>query len=172
VEAGAELIRWTVRLAFAAYAGRLALDLAWRAGGERKDRTARWLWTAGCMLLWAHVISAFEFVHHWSHDDAYNRTAIETAEKVGLAWGGGIYFNYLFMLLWAGDVVWWWWQPASYAVRSRFVAVPLHAYLAFILFNATVVFKEGWLRYAGLAVTIGLGIAAVRVLTMQSGRGR
>jgi hypothetical protein len=164
VETGAELTRWTVWLAVAAYSVRVALSLAGKADDERGERVARWIWTTGCVLVWAHVACAFEFVHHWSHESAYSHTARETAGKIGIAWGGGIFFNYLFMLLWAGDVLWWWRQPASYRRRPLLIAVALHAYLAFILFNATVVFKDGWVRYVGLGITLGLVTTAICVL--------
>ena len=156
----------------AAYAGRLALGLAGRAGGERRDRIARGLWTAGCVLVWAHVICAFGFVHHWSHDEAYESTARQTGETIGLAWGGGIYFNYLFMLVWAGDAIWWRWAPASYHNRPAITSAVVHGYLAFIMFNATVVFEEGWLRYAALALTLILGIAGARVLAGRPSSAR
>src|SRR5579872_5327000 len=115
-----ELTRWTIRLALAAYVGMLVLRIRTKSGirgntpalassgridstpGERFQRV---LFTLGCILLWAHVASAFAFYHHWSHDDAYSRTARETADTVGIDWGGGIYFNYLCLLLWSFDVV-------------------------------------------------------------------
>ena len=145
-----ELTRWTVRLSLAFYIGRIALDLAPRPATARRDRLSRGLWTTGCLFLWLHVGCAFQFYHHWSHKAAFESTARETAETMGLAWGGGLYFNYAFMLLWAGDAAWWWLSPASYRRRSRFISYTLHAYLAFIAFNATVVFESGPVRYAGL----------------------
>jgi hypothetical protein len=118
------------------------------------------------------VFSAFQFVHQWSQDDAYAHTARETAAKVGIDWGGGLYINYVFIVLWAGDVAWWWLGPASYRRRPRFVAVLLHAFLAFILFNATVIFKEGWLRYAALAATIALTLTALCRPELRTWNGR
>ena len=166
-----DLTRWTIRLALAAYVGTLVLRIRTKSASEnpnpapansgRFDSTAgeriqRGLWTVGCLLLCAHVTCAFAFYHHWSHDDAYLRTARETASTVGINWGGGIYFNYLFVLLWAFDVAWWWWSPASYRARSRAYSGLLNAYLAFIAFNATVVFEHGAVRYSGAVVTLAL----------------
>jgi hypothetical protein len=166
-----DLTRWTIRLALAVYVAVLVLRIrAKTASAERastpanpcltdparRDLRLRWLWTLGCLLLWAHVASAFAFYHHWSHDDAYMRTARETADTVGIDWGGGIYFNYLFMLLWTFDVAWWWTLPAAHQNRSRMYSVFLDAYLAFIAFNATVVFGNGAVRYFGIAATLGL----------------
>jgi hypothetical protein len=166
-----ELTRWTIRLALTAYFGALVLRIrAKRAGwgnsparadspGLDPTRSEKWqrgLWTVGCLLLWAHVVCAFAVYHHWSHDDAFFRTARETAERVGLDWGGGIYFNYLFLMLWTFDVAWWWTWPASYRRRSRVYSVFVDVYLAFIAFNATVVFGHGTARYLGIAATVGI----------------
>jgi hypothetical protein len=166
-----ELTRWTIRLALAAYIGTLVLQLRTKSASERNNpapassgsfdsspetRLQRGLWTLGCLLLWAHVAGAFAFYHHWSHDDAYLRTARETASTVGLNWGGGIYFNYLFLLLWTFDVAWRWASPASYGSRSRVYSILLDAYLGFIAFNATVVFGHGTVRYLGVVATLAL----------------
>src|SRR5258708_31308395 len=108
-----ELTRWTIRLALAAYVAALVLRIREKRVGlgnshsparspgldpTRSEKRQRGLWTLGCLLLWAHVACAFAVYHHWSHDDAYARTARETAEMIGVDWGGGIYFNYLFVL--------------------------------------------------------------------------
>jgi hypothetical protein len=173
---GEDLTRWTIRLALAAYIGVLVLRIRTKTATppinpvpassgsldtSAGERLQRGLWTLGCLLLWAHVACAFSFYHHWSHDDAYLRTARETANTVGINWGGGIYFNYLFLILWAFHVAWWWSSPASYRARSRVYAVWLDVYLAFIAFNATVVFGHGAVRYFGIAATIGIAVFMV-----------
>lgn len=161
-----ELTRWTIRLALLAYTGRIALGLWSRTPSANGDRNARWLWTIGCVFLWIHVGCAFQFYHHWSHEAALAQTARETAETTGLDWGGGIYFNYVLMLLWGADVLWWWLWPASYRSRPRAVGVAFHAFLAFMAFNATIVFEAGPVRHAGIAVVIGL----VALAAMARGR--
>jgi hypothetical protein len=178
-----DLTRWTIRLALAAYVGALVLRIRTKSAGggnspvsassacldsTRCERFQRSLWTLGCLLLWAHVASAFAFYHHWSHDDAYLRTARETASTVGINWGGGIYFNYLFLLLWAFDVAWWWSSPASHRARSRIYSVFLDAYLTFMAFNATVVFGHGAVRYFGIVAT---GCIVWLVWVHKSARG-
>jgi len=172
---GEDLTRWTIRLALAAYLAALVLRIRAKrvntestrapASTERVDTTRgtqvlRGLWTLGCCLAWAHVASAFAFYHHWSHDDAYLRTALQTAETVGIDWGGGIYFNYLFVLLWTCDVAWWWLFADEYRNRSRKYSVFLDVYLAFIAFNATVVFGQGAVRYLGVMAIFGLACLA------------
>jgi hypothetical protein len=158
---GEELTRWTIRLALAAYVGRLAIDLT-APQHTRREKLARRLWTAGSLLLWAHVAFAFHSYHNWSHAAAREQTARETAAVTGLDWGGGIWINYLLMLLWAGDAVWWRLSPLSYRTRSTIINGLWQAFFAFIAFNATVVFKTGAVRWAGLATTILLLVLAVR----------
>jgi len=150
--AGGELLtRWTVRAALALYVVALALRLA----APRRRQLARAAWTAGCLLFLAHVAAAFHYFHGWSHDHAYRYTARQTGELVGRYWGGGLFLNYIFIVAWGADVVYWWWRgTGGYLARSRRVDVPLHAFMAFMAFNATVVFASGPTRAAGIAASI------------------
>jgi hypothetical protein len=156
------LTRWTIRLALAAYVGRLAVDLSSPGVQPQRERLTRWLWTFGCLFLWIHVACAFQFFHHWSHAAAHEQTARETAAVTGLDWGGGIWINYLVMFLWAGDVARWWLAPASHRMRGVIWGVLWQAGLAFIVFNATVVFETGAVRWIGLLMTAFLLALAVR----------
>jgi hypothetical protein len=163
------LIRWTIRLSLAAYVAVLVAEVARLQPKDKAGLNSgefsygiRWLWTAGCVLAWLHVAAAFHFEHHWSQSSAWNQTARETAAVVGLNWGGGIFFNYAFLLAWAFDAGWWWLAPATYARRPNALRWLIDGYLAFIAFNATVVFKTGWLRWLGIAVIVGLLAAAWR----------
>lgn len=137
------LTRWTIRIALALYVAALAARPA--------TRLRRWAWTLGCLFYLAHVGAAFQFYHHWSHAAAYRHTARRTAEVVGLNWGGGLYWNYAFTVVWLADVVWMWVWPESY--RSRWRGA-IYGFLGFMAFNATVVFETGLVRRAGLAGTV------------------
>src|SRR5262245_41403779 len=99
-----ELVRGTAWLAMAVLGASAAAKLARKPGQTGDDSRRRALWTAACVLLWIHVGCAFQFDHQWSHAAAFAHTARQTAQVTGLDWGGGIYFNYLLMFLWAGDV--------------------------------------------------------------------
>src|SRR3954470_19546310 len=101
----------TVWLALAAYAIATALIV-------RSSPRARWLWTVGCGFYVAHVLCAFAFFHHWSHAAAYEETARQTRALIGWDWGGGLFVNYLFTLVWVADLLWWWLAPAAHARRS------------------------------------------------------
>jgi hypothetical protein len=152
---GEELTRWTIRLAIAAYVARLVVELT-LPNGPRRESAARWLWTLGCAALWIHVACVFQFYHDWSHAAAYEQTARDTAEVTGFDWGGGVYVNYLTMLAWGADVGWWWLSPESFRTRPRILEALWQTFLAFIMFNATVVFKTGMTRWIGVAATVAL----------------
>src|SRR5438094_2949407 len=102
MDTGELLTRWTVRLALTLYVLGLALRL--KAGGDWQQLAwARLAWTAGCVVFLAHVACAFQFTYQWSHAVAYAATAKRTAEVAGFDWGGGLYANYAFTVLWAAD---------------------------------------------------------------------
>jgi hypothetical protein len=163
MDTGEFLTRWTVRIAMALYVA----SLASRFYSPRWSRIA---WTAGCVLYLLHVAGAFEYFHHWSHAEAYASTARQTAEVVGLDWGGGLYFNYLFTLIWLGDVIWWWASAPGYQSRPRWIDWVVHGYLGFIAFNATVVFATGFSRWLGIAACVLLLGLLVVVLVARCER--
>jgi hypothetical protein len=70
--------------------------------------------------------------------------------------GEGIYFSYLFTLLWLADVVWWWWRPQTYNQRPAMLVWGLIAYLCFIAVNGAIVFEAGVTRPVGIVVCVGL----------------
>jgi hypothetical protein len=104
VPAGVLLTKWTIRLALACYVLYLAGSSA--ARDPRWPRVGRWVWTIGCGLFLVHVACAFHFYHHWSHAAAWRRAAEQTELLIGVAFGNGIYFSYVFLVLWILDVVW------------------------------------------------------------------
>ena len=153
-EFGELLILWTVRLAVACYVLRLLIDVAgWNSSKANKIRL--WIWTIGCGFFLVHVFCAFQFYHFWSHAHAYKHTAVQTAKIVGLHWGGGLYFNYLFLALWIADVYAWWRQGGSYLEQRRIYWI-VQIIFAFMFFNATIVFGPVFWRWVGLAVIISL----------------
>ncbi len=164
MDLGDLLIRASVRLAMACYAGVL-LGSALSRQAPATTSGSRWLWTMGCALFWTHVLSAFAFYHHWSHEHAFRDTAEKTQEALGMPFGYGIYVNHLFTLLWTADVAWSWLSPQSFAARPRWVTISIHAFMLFIAINGLLVFKEGMLRWVSTAVLVGLaGIALVQWL--------
>jgi hypothetical protein len=137
------LTLWTVRLACVFYVA--AILFRWR-----------WAWTAGLTAYLAHVAAAFTFHHQWSHQAAYRETARQTGELFGVPSGAGLYFNYLFTAVWLADVVWLWVRADSYRARPRWISIAVHSFMAFMFFNATIVFASGWTRWLAVAAAIAL----------------
>ena len=158
------LTRLFIWLALAAYA--IATALIVRCDSAR----ARWAWTLGCGFYFAHVVCAFAFFHHWSHAAAYVETARQTRELVGWDWGGGIFANYLFTVVWLADVLWWWLAPAAHARRSRAATALLHGFFFFMVFNGTVVFGNGPVRWYGAAICAWVAWLWVRAKLVETPR--
>jgi hypothetical protein len=128
------------------------------------DRWVRLAWTIGCAALLAHFAFAFQFYHAWSHESAFVDTARQTREFIGVNSGGGIFVNYAVAALWFGDVVWWWVAGLrSYRRRPWWLTLLWHGFLVFIIFNATVVFKHGWVRWIGLLMSLCLCLSWVLI---------
>ena len=152
---GELLTRWTVRFALSLYV--VALALRARAHGNRRSLAwARLAWTTGCLCFLLHVVCAFHFYHAWSHAVAYASTARQTAEVVGFNWGGGLYANYAFTLVWAADACCWWHDLDRYETRPRGVEWSVQGFLGFMAFNGTVVFGRGAVRWLGLGASLYL----------------
>jgi len=133
------------------------------------DRWTRLAWTTGCGALIVHMICAFQFYHSWSHQSAYMETARQTAAVVAINWGGGLFINYALAMLWTTDVVWWWFAGlSSYRRRPWLLTLLWHGFLIFIIFNATVVFKDGVTRWIGLLVSLTLCLSWVLINRQRS----
>ncbi len=153
---GDDLVRGTIRLALAYYAVAATLLLLlrpteWSADAGR-GRLARWCWTLGWATYLVHLGMAFHHYHAWSHT-----AAVEHTRQVSGV-GEGIYASHLFTLLWTADVVYWWLCPGRYAQRSPWIGRTLHGYMAFLIFNATVVYETGLIRWFGLALFTELAV--------------
>ena len=152
---GEFLTRFAVWIVLACYAtGSAVFALSHKR--RKWDSAARLAWTIACAGLVAHVACAFHFYHGWSEDAAYRETARQTAAVTGLNWGGGIYVNYAVVLFWIVDVIWWWRGLDAYRRRPGLLAAIWQIFLIFVLFNATVVFKTGPLRWIGVCVSLAL----------------
>jgi hypothetical protein len=96
-------------------------------------------------------------VHHWSHSAACEHTARRTAALLGPSarTSVGLYLDYLFMLVWATDAAWWWLAGLHrYGRRRWWITALLYGFMAFMAFNATVVFGRGaGIRLTGTLIT-------------------
>jgi hypothetical protein len=160
-------IVWTARVAVALYLGALLAGTRPRrvdSGPAPRRLLADLLWTAAGITFVVHVGLAFQFLHHWSHESAFRHTAERTDQAMGVAVGVGIYVNYVFLLWWVTDLVLLWGAPGR---RTRRYRIALHAFFAFIMFNATFVFGPPWWRWASLPIAAGM--LAGRALMLRSG---
>jgi len=147
---GELLTSWTIWLALAGYFSGLAGLLLCRLQPNLQSVT-RLVWTVACVFYLGHVVSAFQFYHEWSHQAAVFETARQTREVVGEAVGSGIYMTYLFTLIWVLDVTWWWLKGNSgYFKRTKTISLSIHLFLFFIVFNGTIVFEGGLLRWLSM----------------------
>jgi hypothetical protein len=149
-------------MSFALYATiwlALALFVAGEAGKRRRPVPGRawWLSLAGAMMCAVHIVIAMGHHHHWSHASAIEETARQTASVYGVAWGGGVYVNYLFVAVWLG-YLWRWWTPAAGATQSAAVVWGLRAFFFMIIFNATVVFAVSRMRTVGIVLSLALAL--------------
>jgi hypothetical protein len=153
MDPGEWLTRGTVWLALTLYVAGES-TITWR--GRELCAAARWLNTVGCAAFLAHVAAAFHFYHHWSHATAYAATARQTAEFSGWNWGGGLYINYDFALVWLGETIWSWANPNSYLHRTNWMTWIVRGFFLFMMFNGAVIFVRGGMKWFGLILCLAL----------------
>ncbi|MCG8653889.1 MAG: hypothetical protein MI861_28880 [Pirellulales bacterium] len=151
-----------MRVAVLFYLLRVGLKLSRRGNGLVPELSDCMLWSLGCVFYLAHVILAFTFVHQWSHQQALDHTAAETARLTGWSRGEGLWVNYGFTVIWIADSFR---ITRAYLKRkptSRRIDQLVGYFFAFIVFNATVVFGPAIYRYLAIPVGLILAAAAVR----------
>lgn len=162
---------WTIRLALLL----LSLAVIARLRGAGRDgsggsggwKGVRVIWVTGCLLALVHVFAVFGYQLHWSHQAAIDDTADRTRQLTGIPFGGGVYFNYVFLLVWSGDAAWWCGWPDRYLRRSRLWDLLGIGYLWFIAFNATVVFESGTVRWLGALATLVMAMVGFQALAAR-----
>jgi hypothetical protein len=152
--------------AFALWAGACLLMLqtkyaTWHIRGGT-FRVVRWAWLSGSLLFWIHVGYAFHFGHKWSHANA-----VQHVEETS-GFGPGIFVSYTFTLLWLLDAISMNLNPTRYCQRSKSLGFAIHAFLAFIVFNGTVVYGHGFMRWVCLGVFAVLGLVAISRRTSRN----
>lgn len=109
-------------------------------------------WTVGGATFVVHVATAFDRVHGWSHAAAWEH--VETVS----GFGSGLFVSYAFTILWVTDVAWWWADRTGYDSRPGWLDRAVHGFLAFVVFNATVIYATGFIRWAGIVLFSLLGL--------------
>jgi hypothetical protein len=145
------LIRGTIWLAILCYAANAVRPACWAAA-------------MGLAAYLAHIAVTFQFAHGWSHAAAEAHTARRTLDVVGFEFGGGIYVNYAFTALWALEATWQIAWPVHWTSRAWWITAAVRGIFLFIIFNATVVFGVGPVRWFGAAVCLAIA------LTIPGGR--
>jgi hypothetical protein len=130
----------------------LFLDRQGWAAATIRGRLARWCWTWAWVAYVVHLGMAFHYFHGWSHAEA-----VEHVRRVS-GFGPGIYFSHLFTLVWTVDVAAWWLWPARYADRNPWFDRLLHGFMLFMIFNGTIVYETGFIRWAGSVLFVVLGV--------------
>jgi len=154
MDTGEWLTRGTIWLALSLY---VTAEMARASRPDVRGFTvARWLNTLGAAAFFGHMASAFHHHHHWSHATALADTARQTAEFTGWNWGGGLYVNYFFALVWVGEVTWLWLNPESYTRRDRWITRCVRGFFLVMIFNGGVVFVRSPMRWFGLIICLAL----------------
>lgn len=144
-----------------------AATAAWAAGEWLRGRStssshaSRW-WAIGAAFALVHAVAAFAMFYGWSQRVALERIAAQTAQLTGLSWGGGLYLNYLFLVVWTADAAWWMASPASFARRRRWIDRLTRGFLFFMFVNGGVVFADGWMQAIGGAAVAAVTLAWYR----------
>lgn len=161
---GADVVNSEIRLS--AHLAVLFWCFAWPIAFARSpDHTApRVVWAIGCLLLLVHVAVAFHLGHGWSH-----RAAWEHTRAVG-GYGGGVFVNYAFALVWSLDAIWALVAFDSYRARPRWVNGAIHGFLAFVVFNAALVFASWDTRVRFLAAFLTVLSLLLRARAKRSRR--
>lgn len=129
----------------------------------RRTGFARWSWVLGCGAFLVHVATAFDRVHAWSH-----AAAVRHVEQVS-GFGPGLFVSYAFTLVWVIDGAWWSLDRNGYGARPAWVDGAVHGFMAFVVFNGTVVYETGFMRWAGVILFTGLGALFVVRLCRREG---
>ena len=139
----------------------MILLVAGDAGKGRRSAVGvkNWAWrtsAAGALLCGVHIAVALAGHHGGSHQHAIQETAVRTAAVYGLAWGGGVYVNYLFLGTWIGEALWWGISPATYAARAAWLTWATRLFCLVVVVNAAVIFARPAARFAGAALVASL----------------
>ena len=147
------LISLTAFISFAAYIRALT-----QFGNTNRTDFFNGSWMLGYMAFVIHFVSAFHYKYEWNHAKALELTAKQTFEITGLQTGIGLYFNYFFTLIWLSDLLWLKLFNQSYKNRHPWICYSIHGFMAFMWFNATVIFGSFTGQLIGIFAFLGLVI--------------
>lgn len=163
---GHDVIVWTARLSVAFYVTSVWLYLGISRTDKPESSRFRFCWAAAWGWCVIHVLCAFHFQHHWNHSAALKHTAEMTARVVGWNWSGGLYINYVFLIVWALDIIRLHRRKSklsddarqSVARQADVRSWAMQWIAAFMMFNATVVFGPPWWIVVSVLVLVPISL--------------
>ena len=111
---------------------------------------------AGLLLTSIHLILALAINNDWGHQLAWRVTEERMRAMFGFGWGGALVGNYLFVAVWAIDLLAWRGHPQRRPSPSRLVRWSLRLFYLGIIVPAAVVFAAGPRRWIGVAIVVAL----------------
>lgn len=135
-----------------------ASEWAWRRGVTFGAVSPLGLSAFGLAALVLHIAIAILHHHGGDHAAAVAETARLTRQVYGIAWGGGVYVNYAFALVWA-TYLWWWRSHPEPLNNSKPLVLAVRALLFVVIVNALVVFVSPATRALGAALSAMLAVA-------------
>lgn len=143
---------WAIRAAMIAMFAVFAMQIR---GMSEVSVIVRSVWLMGALAALAHSVGALWAFHQGSHEAAFESTAKQTEELLGVAVGIGLYVNYLFVLVWFVDAGLRFFRSDWYKCIPYWYRIAVYGFLAFIAINGVIVFKSGAVRWIGvLAIAI------------------
>jgi hypothetical protein len=119
---------------------------------------AKSFWLIGSLLSLLHAIATMAFYHQFQHSLAYQDTAHQTEQAIGVAVGFGIWLNYLFVMVWLMDALWMNGLTNGYLARHRVFNWLTYGFLCFIAINGAIVFESGPVRWGGIVALLALSV--------------
>jgi hypothetical protein len=132
------------------------------ARADSSMKWPRWAWTIGVTLCAVHMGMAMAVRYGWNHQEAVRATAEQAAAVYDINWRSGLYVNYVFLLIWAGETAWWAASPRTYLSRGAILEWSLRTFYFVIIFNAVVVFARPMMRPVGMLMIAALVATWVR----------
>ena len=148
---------WAIRIALGLMFLVFAIDIH---GRKSTDRLTAILWLVGALLSMYHSLGSIATIYHGSQTMAFEATAQETEELLGIRFGAGLYVNYAFVFVWLVDALIRVVSPAIYRQLPKAYRYFTNGFLIFIAINGAIVFQSGWIR--------GIGLACVAMLLILS----
>lgn len=160
---------WSIRLSLLLLVCCLALQ---SRGLNSTDWRLAGLWFLGALLAACHSLGALWTFHHGSQWEAFQSTAQQTEEMIGVRLGAGLYINYLFVCVWLFDSIWRIGSARTYGKLPSIYHWLTLGFLLFIAFNGAVVFKSGLMRWLGILCTALLLFLWIRRRNLVGGVDR